>query len=104
MGEYADYLIDQMLDEGYSPFSGRQPKGRKDKIPPDRFYKIRGAKKKKSTHDPKIAQTLAHEIPGKNTDPKLLRDYPEETFDMSFFPTLPKPKNAWDINEDEAPF
>ena len=86
MGEMADELIDRMMDDGYFPSRAFLPRGRN------------------SHHKGK-------------SKPKV-KEYPEKTFDMSFFPTaIPKPRtivepkeelppapDAWDINNEEAPF
>lgn len=90
MGEIADDLIDRMMEDGYFP---------------GRVFMPRGSSRphhKKS--DPKDRSTWK------------TRDYPEKTFDMGFFPTIPpkatKPEpvvespapDVWDINSEEAPF
>ena len=109
MGEIADYLIDQMMDDGYFPSPSFMPRGRN-----------RGTKKNRKQPPPGAfdEQTRATEFPGKKTPAHLLRDYPEKTFDMGFFPTIrpkpPKPTvepaietpapDVWDINSEEAPF
>ena len=104
MGEYTDYEIDRMLDAGYSPFSGREPKGRRDKVPPNNFYKGKTQKKgaKKGKKVPLVVQ-----YPSKSTDPALPPEYPEKLFDMSFFPKpvvkVPEP-TVWNVSEDDAPF
>lgn len=113
MGEIADDCFDRAMDElyegrhydeDYSPFTGRQPKGRRDKVPADRYYKgnthKKGAKKGKP-------QPFIVEYPSKITDPALLPSYPEKTFDMGFFPkpvAKPPEPSVWGINEDDAPF
>lgn len=100
MGEYADYEIERMMDEGYSPFSGREPKGRRDKVPADRYY--RGSQKKGAKKGKPVPFMV--EYPSKNTDPALLPDYPDKLFDTSFLGKL-KPKTAWEkAADEEAPF
>ena len=89
MGEIADDHIDRMMDDGYSPFSGWERKGRY-KTPPDSYYRKQEPKKKK------------------------VKEYPAETFDMGFFPTTtPKPRTVVEPKEvvpdpwstdGEAPF
>jgi hypothetical protein len=101
MGEIADYLIDQMMDDGYFPSPSFMPRGRN-----------RGTKKNRKQPAPDAfdEQTRATEFPGKKTPAHLLRDYPEKTFDMGFFPTIPAKQavdpapDVWDINSEEAPF
>lgn len=98
MGDEADYLINRMMDDGISPYScGRRSRKKKHREP-------------KKPVDPGAfdEETRAREFPSKKTDPRLLPDYPEKTFDMGFFPTIPKkepPKpQGWDVDEEEAPF
>lgn len=113
MGEIADDCFDRAMDElyegrhyeeDYSPFTGKQPKGRRNKVPADRYYK--GGAQKKGAKKGKEAPFIVH-YPNKNTDSALLPDYPEELFDMSFFPK-PVPKkpepSVWDVNNEDAPF
>lgn len=72
MGEIADEHYDRMMDEGFSPFSGRERKGRYA-TPPDSYYRNMQPKKKK----------------------QKVKEYAPETFDMSFFPTsIPKPRTV----------
>lgn len=62
-------------------------------------------KQQQSTYD---EETRAREYPSKKTPAHLLQEYPAKTFDMSFFPTTPKPKEERDPfdpwNTDDAPF
>lgn len=102
MGEIADYLIDQMMDDGYFPSPAFMPSGC------NRGHKHKAHKAKGNTFD---EATRAAEFPGKKTDPSLLRDYPEKTFDMGFFPTVkrepvvtPPAPDVWDIHSEDAPF
>lgn len=124
MGEIADDCYDRAMDELYerdqfSPFTGRQPKGRKGKRPPANYYnqqkrgfddqgKIVKHQGKPKTRPGKMSdETRAIEYPGKETPAHLLRDYPKETFDMGFF-KVAKPRSdiekAFDVSEDDAPF
>lgn len=93
MGEIADDLHDRMMDDDFydSPFSGYERKGRY-KHPPDSYYRNMETKKK-----PKV------------------KEYPEKTFDMGFFPTnIPKPRiveepkpvepDPWATDGADAPF
>lgn len=98
MGDIADDLIDRMFDmedDGYSQspcstYGYRRPRKPKKPAPAGAFDE----------------QTRAMEFPGKKTDPSLLRDYPEKTFDMGFFPILPvnKAPDPWNPSGEEAPF
>lgn len=98
MGEIADDHIDRLMDAGY--FYGRTPSGYSHRQPQHK-------NKPKKKVDPKQQLLIAQEYPGKNTPAHLLQDYPEKTFDMSFFPTLkPKkeePSDPWNL-DGEAPF
>lgn len=90
MGEIADDLIDRMMDDGYFPSRTFMPRG--------------SNKSRHKKSDPKDRSTWK------------TRDYPEKTFDMGFFPTIPpkapKPEpvvetpapDVWDINTEDAPF
>ena len=90
MGEMADDLIDQMMDDGYFPSPSFMPRS--------------SNRQHHRKSDPKDRSTWKS------------RDYPEKTFDMGFFPTLPakapkpEPKvetpapDVWDINSEDAPF
>ena len=101
MGEIADDLIDRMFDDDegmYYPHRNNYYRH-----PSPRPYK----KKKPAPAGVFDEQTCAAEFPGKKTDPSLLREYPEKTFDMGFFPTIPKKKEApdpWALGTDDAPF
>lgn len=109
MGEIADDCFDQAMDELYegrhyeedfSPFSGRQPKGRRDKVPADRYY--RGNQKKGAKKGKQVPFMV--EYPSKNTPSDQLPDYPDKLFDTSFLSKL-KPKSTWDkAADEEAPF
>lgn len=116
MGEIADYMIEQMMDEGYSPFSGREPK-KKGGRPPAKFYdqRARGtlqpkqgkAKPRRTAEEEAIH---AREYPGAHTDPALIPKYEEKTFDMSFFPKqkariVTSEQPSWnDLSNEESPF
>lgn len=98
MGEIADDLIDRMFDDdlGYPSSRGRH-------------YNVRQQKQRFKLEDKTFDEaTRAAEFPSKKTDPSLLRDYPEKTFDMGFFPTVkrePVVEDPWAPNPDEeAPF
>lgn len=102
MGEMADDLIDRMMDDGYFPSSTSIPRGCN-----------RGHKRTKKKQVPASVfdeHTRAQEFPSKKTDPALLPDYPEKTFDMGFFPKpIPKEKpkpvpDPWVIDGEDAPF
>ena len=100
MGEIADDLIDRMMEDGYFPSRAFMPRGCN-----------RGHPRKEKKPAPAGAfdeQTRATEFPGKKTPAHLLQDYPEKTFDMSFFPSVPVKAPApsvWDLmNEDDVPF
>lgn len=96
MGEIADDLIDRMMDDGYFPSRTFMPRGCN--------RKHKAHKSKGKTFD---EATRAAEYPSKKTDPSLLPDYPEKTFDMGFFPVAkrePVVENPWDTNSEEAPF
>ncbi|MNF24252.1 hypothetical protein D3C85_379830 [compost metagenome] len=98
MGEIADDLIDRMMDDGYFPSQSFMPRGSNR----TRGYDTKIQPKKKS--DPNDRSTWKS------------RDYPEKTFDMGFFPTIPKkepkpepvvtpPKpSVWDFTDEDAPF
>lgn len=91
MGEIADYLVEKMMDEGMTYGCRRSRHVPKKKVDSKAFDE----------------ETRAAEYPGKNTDPRLLRDYPEKTFDMGFFPSIPKPappEPFADLMDEEAPF
>lgn len=137
MGEYADYLIDEMMDADFSPFTGREPKKKGGK-PPAKFYNNRKrgfdsqGKLVKEQHKPKPRRSKeeervhAREYPGAHTPAHLLRDYPEELFDLGSFPkgkprdipsheltpkrvlrpALPEPGPLWEdlANSGDAPF
>ena len=104
MGEIADDLIDRMMEDGYFPGRAFMPRGG------NRPHYVPANKKKKKPAPAGVfdEQTCAAEFPGKKTDPSLLRDYPEKTFDMGFFPAMPKQDSApdpWALNDgEEAPF
>lgn len=99
MGEIADDLIDRMWDhddrDDDYPHGGRSYYRNSAPRPP---------KKKKPKSDPNDRSTWKS------------RDYPEKTFDMSFFPIIPKkePKpepavtppepSVWDFTDEDAPF
>lgn len=97
MGEIADDLIDRMFDDDFGYPSSR-----------GRHYNVRQKKQRNKLEDKTFDEaTRAAEFPSKKTDPSLLRDYPEKTFDMSFFPTIPKKEDApdpWALGTDDAPF
>lgn len=92
MGEIADDLIDRMFDDddGYFPSRAFMPRG--------------SNKPRHKKSDPNDRSTWKS------------RDYPEKTFDMGFFPTIPKkePKpepvvtppepSVWDFTDEDAPF
>lgn len=103
MGEIADDLIDRMMeDDWFHPCEPRQrgyARYSHDLMP--------RKKKKPAPAGVFDEQTRAAEFPSKKTDPSLLRDYPEKTFDMGFFPTIPKKKeepDPWALGTDDAPF
>ena len=100
MGEIADDHVDRMLDDLFE--------GRGNFYPRYHREEYRPKKKKPASADVFDEQTRAAEYPSKKTDPKLLPHYPEKTFDMGFFPTIPKKKEApdpWALGtEDDAPF
>lgn len=105
MGDIADDLIDRMLQEGTYGFACRRgrTKGRSN----HRHPQYDQLPKKKV--DPKAfdEDTRAREYTGKNTPASMVPDFPEKTFDMSFFPKAPAPKpepNAWDYDPETAPF
>lgn len=94
MGEIADDLIDKMMDDGYFP---------------SRYSCGRGTKKNRKSV-PKGAfdeETRAAEFPGKKTPLHLLREYPEKTFNMDFFPTAKREvvvEDPWKTDSEDAPF
>lgn len=101
MGEIADDLIDRMFDDDFGYPSSRDMRGS--------HYNVRQKKQRHKLEDKTFDEaTRAAEFPSKKTDPSLLRDYPEKTFDMSFFPTVkrePVVEDPWAIDPDEeAPF
>jgi len=106
MGEIADDLIDRMIDDGYFPGSNFTPTGRHKKPYNPPIHRLPKERDLRAFSD----EVRAAEYPSKKTDPNLLPKYEEKTFDMSFFPTIPKkePKkpepSGWDSDPDEAPF
>lgn len=94
MGEIADDLIDRMMEDGYFPGRAFMPNGSN--------RKHKAHKSKGKTYD---EATRAAEFPSKKTDPSLLPNYPEKTFDMGFFPTMPvkKTPNSWEQAQEEDP-
>lgn len=102
MGEIADDHVDRMLDDLFEGRGNFYPRYNREEYRPKKKQRH---KLEDKTFD---EATRAAEFPSKKTDPSLLRDYPEKTFDMGFFPTVkrePVVKDPWAIDPDkEAPF
>lgn len=98
MGEIADDLIDKMMDDGYFPSRAFMP------------HSCNRGTKKNGKPVPKGAfdeETRAAEFPSKKTPLHLLRDYPEKTFNMDFFPTAKREvvvEDPWKTDSEDAPF
>ena len=80
MGEIADYLIDQMIDDGYYPGGNFLP---------------RGGSRYRNGHSSCAPR------------PKKVKTYPESTFDMGWFPTVTKkeePNIIEELLKEDPPF